>query len=317
MGGMANAIGQLDTRIEIVTPENIAFQYRLAGPFRRLPAFLIDVGIRFAVAIGAYIAAALIFGTIGLEGLGVGLTLLLWFLLEWFYGGLFEALWNGQTPGKRLLGIRVVSIDGRPITPLQAILRNILREADALPFVCYPYALPIGFYVVGLLTAMLNDRFQRLGDLAVGTMVIVEQRQQLREVLQIHEPEAVRAVAAIPPTFQPTRALARALAAYAGRRRTFAWGRRMEIARHIGEPLRERFPIPPDADLDLLLCGLYQRAYIADLPEETEQGQSPFLPPQNPFAPPGVVAEMAAEVIAAEEVVPEGTSAEEMLERWK
>lgn len=65
------------------------------------------------------------------------------------------------------MGIRVVSIEGQPITPLQALLRNILREVDAQPIV---------FYQVGLRTAMLNRRFQRLGDLACGTMVVVETR---------------------------------------------------------------------------------------------------------------------------------------------
>ena len=54
-------------------------------------------------------------------------------MLSWFYVGLFEALWNGQTPGKRLMGIRVVSVEGQPITPFQAILRNILRVVDAQP----------------------------------------------------------------------------------------------------------------------------------------------------------------------------------------
>ena len=309
MTGMANATGQLDTHIEIVTPENIAFQYRLAGPFRRLPAFLIDLGVRLVAALAGFIVAMFVFGPVGLGGVGFGLTLLLWFLLEWFYGGLFEALWNGQTPGKRLLGIRVVSIDGQPITPLQAILRNLLREADAQP---------ICFYQVGLLAAMLNDRFQRLGDLACGTMVIVEERRQIQEVLQVNEPEAARAVAAIPPAFQPTRSLARALAAYVGRRRIFAWGRRVEIARHVGEPLGERFPIPPNANFDLLLCGLYERAFIADLPVETPQAISPFMPPQNPFASPCIVAEAApAAVVAAEEVIAEGASAEEMLEHSK
>ena len=104
MGCMTDATGgQIDTRIEIVTPENIAFQYRVAGPFRRLPAFLIDVAIRVGVAIVGMIAFMLASRSAGVVGPGFGLGLLLWFGLTWFYGGLFEALWNGQTPGKRLL----------------------------------------------------------------------------------------------------------------------------------------------------------------------------------------------------------------------
>lgn len=261
---MANATGQIDTRIQIVTPENIAFQYRVAGPFRRLPAFLVDLSIRLGVAVVGMIAASLTFGTVGL-----GLGLVLWFVLSWFYGGLFEALWNGQTPGKRLLGIRVVSVEGQPITPFQAILRNILREIDAQPVL---------FYQVGLLAATLNDRFQRLGDLAAGTMVVIEEGRRLQGVVPIREPEAIRIAALVPPSFEPSRSLARALAAYAQRRHFFPPGRRLEIARHIGEPLRQKLQFPPDTDLDMLLCGLYRRTFIVERDRHTEESTPAVLP---------------------------------------
>jgi uncharacterized RDD family membrane protein YckC len=293
---MADATGgQIDTHIEIVTPENIAFQYRVAGPFRRLPAFLIDLAIRIGVAVVGMIVALLVFGAAGVGGVGFGVGMLLWFAMAWFYGGLFEALWNGQTPGKRLLGIRVVSVEGQPITPFQAILRNILREVDSMPMWFIPIMLPFGtvqvpvwLYQVGLLAAMLNARFQRLGDLAAGTMVVVEQQRRLQGVVAINEPGAIRAAASIPPAFQPSRSLARVLAAYVQRRRLFPWGRRFEIARHVGEPLRQKFQLPPNTDLDLLLCGLYRRAFIADRTDqidEAPQGGSPFREPTSVAAP--------------------------------
>ena len=92
---MVNHRSQFDTDIEIVTPENIAFRYRVAGPFRRLPAYLIDLMIRLGVAVVGLIAFSLVFGILGI-GIGVGpgmaglLTLSLWFLLAWFYGGVLE-----------------------------------------------------------------------------------------------------------------------------------------------------------------------------------------------------------------------------------
>ena len=108
MGCMADATGgHIDTCIEIVTPENIAFQYRVAGPFRRLPAFLIDAAIRIALAAVTMIAAVFAFDYAGVVGVGIGIGLLIWFALSWFYMGLFEALWNRQTPGKRIMRIRV------------------------------------------------------------------------------------------------------------------------------------------------------------------------------------------------------------------
>ena len=127
------------------------------------------------------------------------------------------------------------------------------------------------------MAATLNDRFQRLGDLPSGTMVVIEERRYLRGVVRIDEPEAIRVAASIPPTFQPSRSLGRVLAAYVQRRQLFPWGRRIEIARHIGEPLRQKFQLPPGTDLDMLLCGLYRRAFIADRrPTEPPQGDSPF-----------------------------------------
>ncbi len=266
MGGMATT-AQLDTRVEIVTPENIAFQYRMAGPFRRLPAFLLDTVIRALLAGVGMLGAVFVFGTVGVSGVGLGLGMLLWFLLAWFYGGLFEAYWNGQTPGKRVMGIRVVSVEGRPITPLQAVLRNILREADAQP---------LWLYQVGLLAATSNPRFQRLGDLACGTMVIVEQRQRSGQLARVTEPVARRMAAAIPKGFQPTRSQTRALAAYVERRHTFPWGRRMEIAAHLGEPLRREFGLAANTDVDLLLCGLYHRTFIAEREDQSTVGVSPF-----------------------------------------
>ena len=132
IGDMANSAEQLDTTIEIVTPENIAFDYRVAGPFRRFPAYLIDLGIRFGIVALMWIGLSVMAG-IGGGPLAVAIGLIAMFLLEWFYGGLFETYMNGQTPGKRVMGIRVLTVDGQPINGLQAVLRNILRTVDLYP----------------------------------------------------------------------------------------------------------------------------------------------------------------------------------------
>jgi uncharacterized RDD family membrane protein YckC len=270
---MPGLISQLDTSIEIVTPENIAFRYRVAGPFRRLPAYLIDLLIRWLICVAGVILT-LACGLFGLAPMSWGMTMVLWFLLEWFYGGVLETLFNGQTPGKKLMQIRVLSVDGQPINALQAVLRNVLRTADALPL----------FYQLGLLTAMMNDRFQRLGDLACGTMVVVEERSWLYGVVRSGEPEVARMAAVVPASFQASRTLARALATYVQRRRNFSVGRRLEIARHLGEPLRQKFHLPPGTNYDLLLCGLYQRVFVTDREEESSEAGSPFMHPQSPFA---------------------------------
>jgi hypothetical protein len=111
---------------------------------------------------------------------GVAVILLWGFALSWGYFLLFEWLWQGQTPGKRLLGIRVIQWSGTAINFYQAAVRTVLRAADALPL---PH--PLGVGLVGFAAAACNRESRRLGDLAAGTLVVhVERRPQLIRALQ-------------------------------------------------------------------------------------------------------------------------------------
>jgi uncharacterized RDD family membrane protein YckC len=267
---MAPQNGQLDNRIDIVTPENIAFHYQVAGPFRRLPAYLVDLMIRIGLSVVSMIVLVICFAAVHLPDVGAGGGMICYFVIAWFYGGLFETFWNGQTPGKRLMDIRVLSVDGQPINGVQAVMRNLLRVIDGY-----------GFYLVGLIVASMNNRFQRLGDLACGTMVVIEEPKWFHGVVRITEPAAIQLAAQIPAGFVVDRRLARGLAGYVQRRGNFAWPRRLEIARHLSEPLLARLPLPPTTDPDLLLAALYHRTFIAD----HEDGQSPWgdAVTQSPF----------------------------------
>jgi len=260
---MAFRTRKLDSQIDIVTPENIAFEYRLAGPFLRLPAYLIDLGVRLLILIGGLIAFGLAFGLTGFGGLAAGVALLIYFGLEWFYGSLFEIFWNGQTPGKRALNLRVVSFDGQPITAMQAVLRNIARAVDLMPIFPLANAFSVPCGIVGLIACSVSQRNQRLGDIVCGTLVIVEERRQLRGLTNVNEPAVVQLAAEIPAGFVASRTLARAVGKYVQRRRKFTLQRRAEIARHIGAPLVEQFNLPPETSHDLLLCALYQRIFLS------------------------------------------------------
>lgn len=250
-----------DTHIDLATPENIAFHYRVAGPFRRLPAYLIDTVIRVllmagvALLIGWLVLGTSAFGASPVAGMGIGFMLVIWFAIDWFYGAVFEAVWNGQTPGKRLMQIRVLGSSGQPISGSQAVLRNFLRVVDAVPMT---------LFMVGFIAAATNRRFQRLGDLAAGTMVVVEEPQRLYGVVRIEEPQALQLAQELPVGFVPSRQLARALSDYVLRRKALGWNRREEVARHLGEPLKDRFNLPVDTSNDLLLCALYHRTFLSD-----------------------------------------------------
>lgn len=258
---------RIDTRVEILTPENIVFSYRLAGPFRRLPAYLIDLTIRVTLLVFGATLVAIFLGLAGLGGAGMAFWMVAWFGLSWFYGGVFEALWNGQTPGKRMSNIRVISVGGEPINFTQALLRNILRAADALPMYTYSF---------GLLSAAMNDRFQRLGDLACGTMVVVESREMAGAVVRLQEPAVLRFAEQLPHDFHVAPSLARALSSYVSRRPYMNAARRFEVSRHLASALAEQMGVPTETNPDLLLCALYQRTFFGDPSLAEEEARSPF-----------------------------------------
>ena len=279
---------QIDSTIDVVTPENIAFQYQAAGPFRRMPAFLIDGVIQFLLILG--LSLALLLFDLLIPLLGRAILMVLAFLISWFYGGVFEAYWNGQTPGKRMMGIRVLTVDGQPINGLQAVMRNVLRTVDMMPPVILyssPYEPPmvIPTFMLAIATTMLSRRYQRLGDLVCGTMVVVEERNWLMGVAKIDDDRAAQLAEWIPPSYQVSRSMARCLSTYVERRKFFSTARRREIARHVAEPLLERFNLPRDTSYDLLLCALYHRTFIADRADAALNGNGSAAAPPAPALP--------------------------------
>lgn len=295
---MVSTIDPIDSRLKIVTPENIAFYYQAAGPFRRLAAFLIDFAIRVAVYVTLLITL-ICTGAIAQFGamaeLGTAIAFLSLFILDWFYGALFETYWNGQTPGKRALSIRAVTVDGEPINALQAFGRNLFRYADMLPLAPFPFEwmreafgypgpwLPT--FLIGLIVPTLNPRFQRLGDLLVSTMVVIEDRSWLMKIAKIEDDRARQLADYIPPNFVAGPSLCKAVATYVERRRFFTTARRREIARHLAEPMLKQFNLPTDTSYDLMLCALYYRTFLsADRSADGTSADSPIYaggPPEN------------------------------------
>jgi uncharacterized RDD family membrane protein YckC len=158
---------------EVITSEKIPFTYRVAGLGSRFLAALLDLGIlAILVVVGLMIGIAF---ESRRPGLGQGIIAVWAFTVFCGYFVLPEWLWLGQTPGKRLLGIRVIQWDGTNITLGQSALRNLLRIVDILP----------GFYGVGFLAALSNPEQRRLGDLAANTLVVY---------LEINPPPVARLV---------------------------------------------------------------------------------------------------------------------------
>lgn len=163
----------------IETPERVELEFSLASIGNRFMAVGIDHFIQFlSIFLIAWIFAW-VASADNAEGLFedspkwvTAIMILVVFALFASYFAVFEWLWNGQTPGKRLMELRVVREDGRPLTLWEAIVRNLLRIADAAP----GFIVPI--YSVGLITIFMNRRDQRLGDIFAGTVVIRERIDQ-------------------------------------------------------------------------------------------------------------------------------------------
>lgn len=167
----------------LLSPEKTILSYRLAGIGARMIAHLVDLTIIFS-ALGVLTCAVGIISTVA-PGLAIALVLVAFFLGIFAYFVFFESIWNGTTPGKRLMNLRVRMTDGTH-APFGAVLgRNLLRIADFMPIL----------YFGGALAMFLNPRSQRLGDLVAGTVVIQERAvargfRPAPHVLGIHPFEA-------------------------------------------------------------------------------------------------------------------------------
>ena len=269
---MAKKHQPLDTSVSIITPENIQFSYRLAGPFRRAGAFLLDSLILGLIVFLLMILVA--FMQLGGGG-GTGFVLFFVFFVRWTYFIALETWRNGQTIGKRLVGVRVATTDGKPVNFVQAVVRNLLRDADLFPLVPLAYfnpdinqdlfLIPTGLLAVVVMT--LSSRYQRLGDIVSGTMVIDAEASVIRPTIHLNEPGIEQIIHAIPQSYSVPRSMAKALAHYVGQRGWLSQPRREEIARHLGKPLSEQLGIRVQS-FDLLLCALYRMAFFS---EPTEQ----------------------------------------------
>jgi len=219
----------LDNTAEVETPEHVRFRYRVAGPVRRMLAYLIDALIRVGVLVVLGIVVAVALG--GSDAVQ-GVLLLFAFLLEWGYYVFFETIGDGRSPGKRALSLRVVKEGGYPIGFIDSVLRNLLRGADFLP---------VG-YLVGLFAMAGDSRFRRLGDRVAGTMVVVEERNRVAPPLTIMPPPTATELDGFPQR-PPLSAWERETLELYLRRADLTPARRTELAQMIAPALGQRIGV--------------------------------------------------------------------------
>ena len=157
-------------KLTIETPELIPLELPLAGIGSRFLATAVDMLIQFVASMAMLVLSLLVLGVLPerteranmwIAAIGI----LIAFLFQFGYFAGFEAWWNGQTPGKRYVHLRVIKDTGRPITAYESVARNLLRTIDSLP----------GFYGVGIVSMLFSKKNKRLGDFVAGTVVVHEQ----------------------------------------------------------------------------------------------------------------------------------------------
>lgn len=170
----------LDEVVQISTPENVTFQFRLGGLGSRFIALLVDMLVQIVMftalvvilaIVGAGLSAAAEAVTRGysnatdiIMSVIISLIVLGFFLIQWGYFVFFEVRQGGQTPGKRLMHLRVVRDEGQPVRFFDSVIRNVLRIADMLP----------ATYMTGVISILVSSQNKRIGDLAAGTIVVRE-----------------------------------------------------------------------------------------------------------------------------------------------
>ncbi|MDR0688776.1 MAG: RDD family protein [Spirochaetaceae bacterium] len=226
-----------DTSIGVQTPEGIGIVLYPAGLLVRSCAYAIDTGIQGVLVILLTLTAGLLGQVLGLWGF-----MILLFGINWFYHVLFELFSKGQSPGKRILGLRVVQSDGSPIGPGASFLRNLLRFADTFMFL----------YLIALLLITLSPGFRRLGDWAGDTLVVYTASSRSPEQNLAGWETSV--IPAVTPSRVMTHEEKQTILMFARRYPLLSPARADEIAHVYAESLREKTAVPGLSDSEYLLA---------------------------------------------------------------
>ncbi len=261
----------IDLTARVTTPENVQFDYKVAGFGRRLPAFIIDflirVAVMFALAMTAFCTGGFLVGVGISPAFMVAGMLIAYFIISWFYGAAFEFLRNGKTPGKSAMGIQVVMADGRPINVVAALVRNACRTADIMPvFVLMdqtlgtPYfAMPL--FLPAIVCMCITNRYQRLGDIAANTMVVVMEPEYTNRFADVRDERMENLAGSIPADLVLKPSTVQALSLYIDRRLRLSPVQREELCSILVDAIRTQFELPKDESNDALVCALHYREF--------------------------------------------------------
>jgi uncharacterized RDD family membrane protein YckC len=232
--------GDYRDKLTIETPEQTLLEFEVAGIGSRFLALAYDTLLQILIGLG--LLGVLIAVGVALPGSAktgiwfIAIIVLAYFALYFGYFAIFEALWNGQTPGKKKEGLRVIKDSGRPITPAESVGRNLMRIVDQLP----------AFYAIGIVSVLISRQNKRLGDFVSGTIVVHE--KSLVDAKPIFQSSVIGQVPAA-TTFGSERLTPEEFAlieAFLNRRSSLPADVRFSMADRIAKQIRPKLTLPPD-----------------------------------------------------------------------
>lgn len=242
-------------RVTLSTPESVELEFTLAGIGNRAYALMIDYLIWGAILIAVLFTWGILSTQIPEDIISeiapwiFAITLLIIFFIYVGYFVFFETLWQGQTPGKRFVKIRVIQDSGKPIGIQQATLRALLRPIDDTLF-------------IGVLFIVFNGKEKRLGDLLAATIVVQEERNTTKDKFTISDQaqavanqllEDSNIAALLPDDFAVIRE-------YLKRREDMEPNAKLELSRKLGKQLKDLINLeemPLQVGSDLFLEAVY------------------------------------------------------------
>ena len=251
----------LDQVVAIETPEQVVFSYTVAGIGSRAAAAMIDYGIIIAVMLliallDIYIISPAFEVRSGTEALTrqaggwvVAFVLIMQFVLMWGYYVLFEALWDGQTPGKRWLGLRVVQDGGYSVSFASSAARNITRALDMQPILTY---------LVAMISIAVSRTGKRLGDQLAGTLVV---RERIVPITDLVESQRATVAALAPAAAQLSDEELELLSRFIARIQSLDAKRREQLSTQLGE--RFKIHLAGSTNVALALRQLHDRERLA------------------------------------------------------
>jgi uncharacterized RDD family membrane protein YckC len=231
--------GDFRDKLTIETPEQTVLEFEVAGIGSRFLALAYDSLIQ--ILLGICLLVIMVVVGVALPNSAksgiwfMALVLLAYFVLYFGYFAIFEIIWNGQTPGKKKEGLRVIKDSGRPITPAESVGRNLMRIVDQLP----------AFYAVGIGSVLLSRQNKRLGDFVAGTIVVHE--KSLLEAKPVWQSAEVGQVPAT-TTYGSERLTPEEVSlieAFLNRRSSLPPDVRFNMADQIARQIRPKLSLPP------------------------------------------------------------------------